>query len=152
MNYSKLIAMAVLPGMVAFAQVPSSAEAAALVKEAVAFAKQNGMARLIQETNQPKGRFHVSSGSELYIFIYNDRGVVKAIGYDTEALVGVNRFNLKDPTGFMMVREFINVAQTRGKGWVDYKYPNPTTGRIEQKTSYLEFYEDSIIGSGVYKD
>ncbi|MDR3672816.1 MAG: cache domain-containing protein [Holophaga sp.] len=143
--------MVLIPGMVAFAQAPS-AGAAALVKEAVAFAKQNGMAKLIQETNQPKGRFHVNTGSELYIFIYNERGVVKAIGYDTEALVGVNRYNLRDPDGFLMVREFINVAQNRGKGWVDYKYPNPTTGKIEQKTSYLEFFEDMIIGSGAYKD
>jgi signal transduction histidine kinase len=78
--------------------------------------------------------------------------VVKAIGFNTEALVGVNRIDLKDPDGVMFIREIIEVAQTKGKGWVDYKYPNPITNAIDQKTSYLEFYEDMIIGSGVYKD
>jgi len=78
--------------------------------------------------------------------------VVKAIGYNTAALVGKNRIDLKDPDGVMIVRELINVAENKGKGWVDYKYPNPTTNLNEQKTSYLEFYEGAIIGSGVYKD
>jgi signal transduction histidine kinase len=50
------------------------------------------------------------------------------------------------------VREFINTAENKGRGWVDYKYPNPSTGKNEQKTSYLEFYEDLIIGCGAYKD
>jgi len=152
MNYVKMLGIALLPGVLAFAQTASPADAAALVKEAVAFAKVNGIAKLIQETNQPKGKFHVASGNELYIFIYNDRGTVKAIGYNTEALVGVNRINLRDPDGFPFIQEIINVAQNKGKGWVDYKYPNPVTSKIEQKTSYLEFYEDHIIGSGCYKD
>jgi signal transduction histidine kinase len=141
-----------VPFSMAFAQQPTSAQAVALVKQAVAFAKANGIAKLIQETNQENGRFHVASGSELYIFIYDERGVVKAIGYNTAALVGKNRIDLKDPDGVMIVRELINVAENKGKGWVDYKYPNPTTGQNEQKTSYLEFYEGAIIGSGVYRD
>jgi signal transduction histidine kinase len=152
MNVAKLALVAGLPCLLAPAQTPTSAQAVALVKQAVAYAKQNGMAKLIEETNSPKGKFHVASGKELYIFIYNDRGVVKAIGFNTEALVGVNRIDLKDPDGVMFIREIIDVAQTKGKGWVDYKYPNPTTNAIDQKTSYLEFYEDMIIGSGVYKD
>ena len=151
MNFTRLICFAALPGLVAAAQTPNSTQAVALVKLAVAFAKQNGVANLIQETNRPNGKFHVASGGELYIFIYDERGVVKAIGYNTEALVGVNRFNLKDPEGVMIVQELIKVGQSRGKGWVDYKYPNPTTGKNEQKTSYLEYYDELIIGSGIYK-
>jgi cytochrome c len=152
MNYARLLCTILLPCTLAFAQRPTSAQAVALVKQAVAYAKQNGIAKLIQETNADNGKFHVASGSELYIFIYDDRGIVKAIGYNTAALVGKNRIDLKDPDGVMIVRELINIAQNKGKGWVDYKYPNPTTNLNEQKTSYLEFYEGAIIGSGVYKD
>jgi len=153
MLHARILALLLLPPCaMAFAQRPTSAQAVALVKQAVAFAKQNGIGKLIQETNQDGGRFHVASGSELYIFIYDERGVVKAIGYNTAALVGKNRIDLKDPDGVMIVRELINVAENKGKGWVDYKYPNPTTNLNEQKTSYLEFYEGAIIGSGVYKD
>jgi signal transduction histidine kinase len=152
MNPAKFIYAAALPCLVSFAQVPSSTQAVALVKQAVAFAKQNGVAKLIQETNTPNGKFHVASGGELYIFIYDERGVVKAIGYNTAALVGVNRIDLKDPEGVMIIREIIKVAQNKGKGWVDYKYPNPTTNALDQKTSYVEYYDGAIIGSGVYKD
>jgi signal transduction histidine kinase len=141
-----------LPCAFAFAQVPTSTQAVALVKQAVAYAKQNGIAKLIQETNAPNGKFHVATGGELYIFIYDERGVVKAIGYNTAALVGVNRIDLKDPEGVLIIREFIKVAQNRGKGWVDYKYPNPSTNVLDQKTSYIEYYDGMIIGSGVYKD
>jgi len=152
MNRATLLCATVLPCLATFAQAPTSAQAVALVKQAVAYAKQNGAAKLIQETNQPNGKFHVATGGELYIFIYDERGTVKAIGYNTAALVGKNRIDLKDPDGVMIVKELITLAQTRGKGWVDYKYPNPSTGANEQKTSYMEFYEGMIIGSGVYKD
>jgi hypothetical protein len=90
MNLPKLICSAALPCMFTFAQVPTSTQAVALGKQAVAYAKQNGIAKLIQETNAPNGKFHVATGGELYIFIYDERGVVKAIGYNTAALVGVS--------------------------------------------------------------
>jgi cytochrome c len=152
MNLSKLICSTVLPCMITFAQVPTSTQAVALVKSAVSFAKQNGIAKLIQETNTPTGKFHVATGGELYIFIYDERGVVKAIGYNTAALVGMNRIDLKDPDGVYIIRELIKVAHNKGKGWVDYKYPNPTTNALDPKTSYLEFYDGMIIGSGIYKE
>jgi cytochrome c len=152
MNHARFFLTMALPCLVAQAQTPTSSEAVALVKSAVAFAKKNGIAKLIEETNSPNGKFHVATGGELYIFIYNERGVVQAIGYNTAALVGKNRIDLKDPDGVYIIRELIKVAHSTGKGWVDYKYPNPSTGLLDQKTSYLEFYEGAIIGSGVYKE
>jgi signal transduction histidine kinase len=141
-----------LPCVMASAQAPNAAQAEALVKQAVAFAKQNGMDKLIQETNQGSGKFHVAAGSELYIFIYDQQGVVKAIGYNTAALVGKSRIDMKDPDGKMVIRELINVAKTKGSGWVDYKYPDPTDNKVKQKTSYVELSDGLIIGSGVYKN
>jgi len=152
MNYAKCLLATALPCLIGFAQNPTSTEAVALVKSAVAFAKKNGVAKLIEETNTSTGKFHVATGGELYIFIYDERGVVKAIGYNTAALVGKNRIELKDPDGVMIIQELIKVARNKGKGWVDYKYPNPTTNALDQKTSYLEFYEGMIIGSGIYKE
>jgi signal transduction histidine kinase len=152
MNYAKLSVALALPCLIAQAQNPTSSEAVALVKAAVAYAKKNGVAKLIEETNSPTGKFHVATGGELYIFIYDERGTVKAIGYNTAALVGKNRIDLKDPDGVYIIRELIKVARGTGKGWVDYKYPNPTTNTLDAKTSYLEFYEGAIIGSGIYKE
>ena len=126
------------------------AKAKALVKEAVAFAKKNGKDALLKETNQGQGRFHVKGGDELYIFIYDMQGVCQAIGFQSQ-MVGVNRWGLKDPDGVFIVQEMVHVAKTKGSGWVDYRYPNPKSGKIEQKTSYVENLEGWLVGCGMYK-
>lgn len=151
MNYFKVIPLAALACSFAMAQAPSPSQAENLVKHAAAYAKQNGMAKLIEQTNQGDGRFHVGSGSQLYIFIYDQAGVCKAIGFNTQQFVGVNRMGLKDPDGKYILHEMIKVAKSKGSGWVDYKYPNPQNNKIEQKTSYVELVDDLIVGAGVYK-
>jgi signal transduction histidine kinase len=121
-----------------------------LVKEAIAFAKKHGKQALIKEVNQSSGRFHVKGVDEHYIFIYDLTGTCLAIGYQGQ-LVGVNRIHVKDPDGKPFLQEIIQTAKAKGSGWVDYKYPNPRTSRIEQKTSFVELFEDVVIGCGVYK-
>lgn len=152
MTRAKSLIAAALPCLLTFAQAPTSTQAVTLVKQALAFAKQNGMAKLIEETNSPNGKFHVTRGGELYIFIYDDRGMTKASGYQTELVVGKNRWDLRDPDGVMIIQELLRVAKTEGRGWVDYKYPNPTTNQLDQKTSYCEYYEGMMIGCGIYKE
>lgn len=46
---------------------------------------------------------------------------------------------------------FIDVANSKGKGWVDYKWPNPTTKAVEAKSTYIEKTDDLVIGCGIYK-
>jgi signal transduction histidine kinase len=150
-NVIKLAGSLVLPCLMAWAQVPTQAQAKALVGQAVAFAKQNGVEKLIQETNQATGRFHVAAGSELYLFVFDQAGTCRAIGSDTEALVGRNLMSARGPDGKFYIREIVRVAKTNGKGWVDYQYPNPRTGRVEHKISYVQWYKDLVLGAGVYK-
>ena len=126
------------------------AKALALVKEAVAFGKKNGKEALVKETNQGQGRFHVKTGDDLYVFIYDMAGVCQAIGFQSQ-MVGVNRWGVKDPDGKLFLQEMIGVAKTKGSGWVDYKYPNPKSGRIEDKTSYVENLDGWMVGCGIYK-
>lgn len=124
--------------------------ALALVKEAVAFARQHGREALLRETNQGTGRFHARSGEDLYLFIYDLQGVCLAIGYQSQ-LVGVNRWGLRDPDGKRFLQEMIQVARTRGSGWVDYKYPHPATGRVTTKSSYVELLDGWVLGCGSYR-
>lgn len=151
MNYFRCIPIASLICSMALAQSPSPTQAENLVKHAVAYAKQNGMAKLVEQTNQGDGRFHVGSGSQLYIFIYDQNGICKAIGFNTQQFVGVNRIDLKDPDGVYFLREMVKIAKSKGSGWVDYKYPNPLSNKVEQKTSYVELVDGLIVGAGVYK-
>ena len=43
------------------------------------------------------------------------------------------------------------VAKTKGKGWHDYKYLDPKTGKKLQKSSYIEVWDNLIFGAGIYK-
>lgn len=152
MRYSTFLITLALPGVVAMAQSSEAPKAEALVKQAVAFAKANGVDKLLQETNNGSGKFHVATGSDLYIFVYDMEGTVKAIGYNTAALVGKNRIDMKDPDGKMVIRDLIALAKGKGKGWYDYKYPDPSDNKVKGKSSYVELYEGLVIGAGIYKD
>jgi signal transduction histidine kinase len=150
MNSAKIFMMAVLPFVVAGAQTAEVGKAEILVKRAIAYAKQNGIEKVIQQTNQANGVFHVGSGGELYLYVYDLKGTMKANGYKTE-LVGQSRFDATDPDGKFFVREFIKTVKEAGKGWVNYKYSNPSNGKLEPKTAYVQEYEGLIFCCGTYK-
>jgi len=123
-------------------------KAQTLVKDAVAYGKANGREALLKEVSS--GKFRVTAANDLYVFIYDKTGVCIGMGYQA-GLVGVNRWGLKDPDGKMIVQELIKTAQTQKSGWVDYKYINPKTGKIEPKSSYVEALDDWLVGCGFYK-
>lgn len=120
-------------------------EAKALVNEAVAFYKANGKKKALAEFSNPKGRFVKGN---LYIFAYNPKGIIIAHGGDPK-LVGRNFINVQDADGKYFAREFIKIGPKGG--WVDYKWMNYKTKKIEAKTSYLKRIDDVIIGCGTYK-
>ena len=125
--------------------------AKSLVKDAVAYAKANGVEKLLHEVNHSKGRFHVQAEGEPYLFIYDDKGICRAQGVSGGSIVGVNRWGNKDPDGKSYIQELIKTGLTKGGGWVDYKYLNPKSGQIEAKMSYVEPVNGLIVGCGVYK-
>ena len=131
------------------AQDASPAEAEALVKEAIAYAKANGKAVAFKEITKSGGRFH-RHGGELYVFVYDMDGKVLAHGQGASR-IGVNQAKAKDHDGREYVAERIQLAKTKGKGWHDYKFPNPVTKKLEAKTSYIEVYDGAIFGAGIYK-
>ena len=131
------------------AQDASPAEVEALVKEAIAFAKANGKEAAIKEVTKAGGKFH-RHGGELYVFIYDMDGKVVAHGQGASK-IGVNQMNAKDPDGVEFVKERVKLAKTKGKGWHDYKYVNPTSQKKEPKTSYIEVWDNLIFGAGIYK-
>jgi cytochrome c len=131
------------------AQDAAPAEAEALVKEAIAFAKANGKEAAFKEITKAGGKLH-RHGGELYVFVYDMDGKVLAHGQGASR-IGINQYKAKDPDGREFIVERINLAKTKGKGWHDYKFPNPTTKKVEAKTSYIEVWDGLIFGSGIYK-
>lgn len=123
------------------------AEATAMVKKAIEYIKANGKEKAYAEFNNPKGAFR---DRDLYIFVYDMNGVTQAHGTNPK-MIGKNLMELKDADGTYIVKTFVEVAKTKGKGWIDYKWPNPVSKAIEAKSSYIEKHDDVLVGAGVYK-
>jgi cytochrome c len=125
----------------------TAAEAEALVKKAVTHIKADGKEKAFAEINNPKGKF---IDRDLYIFVYDIKGVCVAHGFN-QKMIGKDLSGMKDKDGKSYVKERIEIANTKGKGWQDYKFTDPVSKKIEQKSAYIERLEDLIIGCGIYK-
>jgi signal transduction histidine kinase len=142
--------MVVLSCVMASAQTHTPAQAENIVHKAIDYAKQNGMEKLIAQTIQADGRFHVGAGSDLYLIVLDKNGILRANGFKRD-LVGTNRLVVKDVDGKFYMRELLALAKTKPNGWVDYKFADPLTGKIEQKSTYFEVFEDYAVCCGIYK-
>jgi len=132
----------------AFAADKGSADdAVALVKKAAAHLNGAGKDKAMADFNDPKGQFVVK---DLYVFVNDMNGNTLAHGGNPK-LVGKNVMDLKDADGKPFIREMYDVAKSKGKGWVDYKWVNPVTKNIDAKSTYVEKVGETIVGSGIYK-
>ncbi|HYD62624.1 MAG TPA: cache domain-containing protein [Noviherbaspirillum sp.] len=123
-------------------------DAVALVKQAIAYIKANGRDKAFAEFSSPSGKFR---DRDMYIMVYDLQGNNKAHGANPR-LVGKNLSGIKDADGKALFNAFLDsVNSPKGGGWVDYKWPNPVTGAIEPKTTYVEKFEDIMLGCGIYK-
>ena len=125
----------------------TAAQAKLLVEKAVEFAKANGKDKTLAELNNPKGQF---VKGDLYVYAWDSSGKVLANPVNPK-MVGTNVLNSPDVDGKYFRKDAIELAKTKGSGWVDYKYQNPKTNQVEQKTAYVKKMEDLVIGCGAYK-
>lgn len=123
------------------------AEAVAMVKRVQQKFKKDGPDATFRAVTSRQRPFH---RGDLYPFIFRLDGVNVAHGA-RPALVGKNLLNLKDPDGVPLIRQMVEIAQGPGSGWVNYKWPNPLTNAIEDKTSYIEKMGGYFVGVGVYR-
>jgi cytochrome c len=111
------------------------------------FKKEGAEATFKAVTDQANKEFH---DRDLYPFIYDLNGLNVAHGA-RPALVGKNLISLKDQDGKYLIKEMIEIAKGPGSAWLDYKWPNPLTNKIEDKASYIEKMGDYFVGVGVYR-
>lgn len=139
--------MAVLPAWAA-ADHGSRDEAVAMTKKAVAYIKANGPEKSYEEFTNGKS----FKDRDLYVIVYDLNGKNLAQGANPK-LVGKDLMNLKDPEGFPIIAKFVEMAKTKGSGWVEgYKFMNPVTKKMENKAMYLERHGDTLVGVGIYLD
>jgi len=123
-------------------------EAKALLGKAVAFYKANGQEKAFAAFNDPKGQF---VAKDLYIFAFDMDKKVIAHGADPD-LINKDLMKVPDADSNYFMNTMVNVAKTQGKGVVEYKWKNPTTGKIEPKAAYIEKVSDNVaLACGSYE-
>lgn len=125
----------------------TAAEAMAMVDKAIAYIKAHGKEKAFAEFSNPKGQF---VDRDLYITVYDLKGTCLAHGFN-QKMIGKNMIDLKDPDGKAFVKERLDTAKTKSKFWLDYKYVNPMTKQIGEKSQYCVRYEDILVNCGIYK-
>ena len=123
-------------------------EAKALVEKAASFYKANGKENTLKEVSNPKSQF---VKGDLYVYAYALSDGTTLAHPINPKLIGKNMVAVPDPDGKLFRKEIWEQAKTKGTGWVDYKYLNPETKKIEHKTTYLLKVDDLILCCGVYK-
>ena len=124
----------------------------AFVNKAKAYIDANGKEAAIKEFMNTSGDFY-PNGGELYIFAYDltKDGMCLCLP-PTPEKVGTSLWDLKDDTGNYFIRDFYNIAKTKGSGWSVYRYYNPAENNaVQDKTSYILKIDDTwLIGAGAY--
>jgi signal transduction histidine kinase len=125
-----------------FAATPEQAKQ--MAEKAAAYLKENGADKAFAAINDKTGPFHEG---DVYVFVHDSTGLVKAHGGFSN-YIGRNTVGVTDVDGKAFVKE---ITQVKDTGWVDYKWQNPETKSVEQKTVYVVRVGDLLICSGAYK-
>ena len=129
------------------AEFGSKDEAVAMVKRVQEKFRVDGAKLTFDAVTAKAKQFH---DRDLYPFIYDLKGVNVAHGARAE-LVGKDLIDFKDQNGKFLIREMIVLANGPGSGWVDYRWTNPTTNEIEDKSAYVEKMGEYFVGVGIYR-
>jgi cytochrome c len=132
----------------ASAAEPTEKDAIAMAEKGAAFMKANGKDAMIKKINAKDP--DIIQGS-LYVDMRDiNTGIVLAHPVNP-SIVGKDLTDVPDASGKKYRREIIELAAKKGSGWVDYQYKNPTSGKIEPKTTYILRVGDVVLEAGIYK-
>ncbi len=122
-------------------------EAVAMVQKAIAYIKAQGQEKGLAEISNLKGPF---VDRDLYVTVYDMNGKCLAHGANPK-MIGKDLIGLKDPDGTAFVKQRVETAKIKDKFWIDYKFTNPVSKKIEPKSQYCERAGDIIVSCGIYK-
>ena len=125
---------------------PNEKDAVALAEKGAQFVRAHGKAEMIARINRKDPEFNQGA---LYLAMRDLEGIT--IAHPTTALIGKNLLDVPDADGKPFRQEMLALAKGKGSGWVDYKFRNPQTGKVEAKSTYVLRVEDVSLEAGIYK-
>lgn len=66
---------------------------------------------------------------------------------------GKSVLNVRDADGKLLVQDIIAVARDKGEGWVEYRWLNPASNRIEAKSTFVRNVPEqgAVVYVGLYR-
>ena len=125
---------------------PNEKDAVALAEKGAQFVRAHGKAEMIARINRKDPEFNQGA---LYLAMRDMDGIT--IAHPTTALIGKNLLDVPDADGKPFRQEMLALARGKGFGWVDYKFRNPETGKVEAKSTYVLRVGDVALEAGIYK-
>jgi len=90
---------------------------------------------------------------DTYVFVL-DTSYNMLVHPASPELEGKNLRDMKDAAGKFLFREFMQVVQEHGSGWVDYLWPKPGATKAVPKTTFVSKAvfngETFVVGTGIY--
>jgi cytochrome c len=127
---------------------PDQDEVTALTRKAAAVIETEGV-DAAREIFNKDGEFKFG---EIYVNLIDFKGTW-VIYPPRPANVGLNVFNLKDADGRFLIQDIIKAARENDEGWVEYRWINPVSNKVELKLTYVKRIADKDIAAsiGIYK-
>jgi cytochrome c len=136
-----------------FAESATKEECIAKSKEAAKMINEKGLEAAVQEINKKDGMF---VWKDTYVFLMDLKGDMLAHPMKPD-LIGKNLMGATDkaPKGQekFLFKEFVELAQTKGEGWVSYMWPKVGETTPSKKISYVYRVpgKDLFVAAGIYE-
>lgn len=143
-----ILLVSTLGGLWAAEELATKEECVAKTKQAAKLIEEIGLEAALQKMNDPNGPF---MWKDTYVFCLDETG--KMLAHKAPKVIGYQARDLKDINGKPYMQEILDVANTKGEGWVSYVYPKTPGGIPEPKTSYVLKVPSAnvIVGAGFYE-
>ena len=115
----------------------------AFVLQAIERYEETGKEATVAYYNDPE-----SLDGQWYVFILDQDDVM--VSHADPALVSLHASEVLGPNSYPVGEGLVAVAHEDGD-WFDYTYPNPTSGGVETKHSWLVRHEGLVFGSCWYE-
>ena len=125
---------------------PNEKDAVALAEKGAQFLRVHGRSEMVARINSKDPDFNQGA---LYLAMRDLNGIT--VAHPTTALIGKNLLDVPDADGKLFRQEMVALAHGPGHGWVDYKFRNPETGKVEAKRTYVLRVGDVALEAGIYK-
>jgi len=143
---ASLAATSMLP--VQAAEFGTRDEAVAMVQRVQEKFKKDGPEATFRAINS--GAFN---DRDLYPWVHTIDGTLHVANGAFPGIRGKNLHDMKDQDGKFTTQDFMRIATTPPyRGWSDFRWRNPQTNQIDDKSAWVERMGEYLVGVGIYKN